>query len=196
MRRAAATKRATKSSKIFRSTSTRLRAQQSCPALSKTAHSDEETHASRSASAKTRLADLPPSSSETRLIPSAAACITSRPTTVEPVNDTLRTSGWRTNARPATVPFPGSTLSTPAGNPQASASSPSSRAVSGVSSAGLCTTVLPIASAGASFQLAMRSGKFHGVTSAQTPSGSRKVNECPRAATGSVWPATLSTAPA
>ncbi len=129
-------------------------------------------------------------------MPSAAACITSRPTAVEPVNDTLRTSGWRTSARPATVPFPGSTLSTPGGSPQASASSPSARAVSGVSSAGLSTTVFAIASAGATFQLVMSSGKFHGVTSAQTPSGSRKVKAWPRAATGSVAPATLSTAPA
>jgi hypothetical protein len=41
--------------------------------------------------------------------------------------------------------------------------------------AGLRTTVFPAASAGAIFQASMRSGKFHGITCAATPSdrGSR-----------------------
>jgi hypothetical protein len=39
----------------------------------------------------------------------------------------------------------------------------------------LTITVLPHASARAIFQLAIISGKFHGVISAQTPSGSRTV---------------------
>ena len=42
---------------------------------------------------------------------------------------------------------------------------------SGVVSAGLSTTVLPHASAGASFQAAMRSGKFQGTICPQTPIG-------------------------
>ena len=47
--------------------------------------------------------------------------------------------------------------------------------MSGVSSAGFRTTVLPQASAGPSFHEAMFSGKFQGVISPTTPSGSRKV---------------------
>ena len=43
-------------------------------------------------------------------------------------------------------------------------------------SAGFSTTVLPNASAGAAFQSGIASGKFHGVISATTPSGSRSVN--------------------
>ena len=39
-------------------------------------------------------------------------------------------------------------------------------------SAGLSTEVLPQASAGASFQAAISSGKFHGTICAATPSGS------------------------
>ena len=62
-----------------------------------------------------------------------------------------------------------------------------SSAVSGVSSAGLSTTVLPAASAGASFHAAIVSGKFHGVISPTTPSGSRKVMPTPPA-TGIVSP--------
>ena len=50
-----------------------------------------------------------------------------------------------------------------------------SRADSGVSGAGLCTTVLPAASAGAIFALLRMSGKLNGVTTATTPSGSRRV---------------------
>ncbi len=42
--------------------------------------------------------------------------------------------------------------------------------LSGVVSAGLITTVLPAASAGAIFQASMSSGKFHGITWAATPS--------------------------
>ena len=70
------------------------------------------------------------------------------PTSVEPVKQTLRTSGWVTKRCPTTEPWPGITVSTPCGSPASRASSPSRIAVSGVSSAGLSTTVLPAASAG------------------------------------------------
>jgi len=49
------------------------------------------------------------------------------------------------------------------------------RAVSEVSSEGLCTIVQPVASAGAIFQTARSSGKFQGVMKAHTPTGSRSV---------------------
>ena len=54
-------------------------------------------------------------------------------------------------------------------------SSPTRRAVSGVCSAGFMTMVLPVASAGASFQANMSSGKFHGIIWATTPTGSSLV---------------------
>jgi hypothetical protein len=41
-----------------------------------------------------------------------------------------------------------------------------------VNSDGLITTVLPAASAGASFQVVRSSGEFHGTMAAMTPSGS------------------------
>ncbi len=41
----------------------------------------------------------------------------------------------------------------------------------GVSSDGLMTQVLPQAIAGATFQLAIISGKFHGLIAATTPAG-------------------------
>jgi hypothetical protein len=71
------------------------------------------------------------------------------------------------------------TVKTPSGSPASSASSPSRIAVSGVSSAGLSTTVLPAASAGAKPQPAMGIGKFQGTMMPTTPSGSRKVTSTP-----------------
>ncbi len=48
-------------------------------------------------------------------------------------------------------------------------------AVSGVADAGLRTTALPSASAGAIFHMACSSGKFQGVIAPTTPTGSRTV---------------------
>ena len=67
--------------------------------------------------------------------------------------------------------------------------------MSGVSSAGFSTTVLPAASAGATFHEAIVSGKFQGVISPTTPSGSRNVMSTPPA-TGIVLPVSRSGAPA
>ena len=52
-------------------------------------------------------------------------------------------------------------------------SSPTFNVVSGVNGEGLSTSVLPASSAGAIFQKASVSGKFHGVMAATTPSGRR-----------------------
>ena len=131
----------------------------------------------------------------TRLIVPAAPRITSCPTSVDPVKPIFATSGCSTSRVPTTEPLPGRMLTTPSGMPASSASSPSRIAVSGVSSAGLSTTVLPQASAGPSFQEAMLSGKFQGTIRPTTPSGSRNVRSTPPA-TGIVSPKCLSTAPA
>ena len=63
------------------------------------------------------------------------------------------------------------TLTTPGGTPASSSSSASASIVSGVSDAGLSTTVQPAASAGAILRVAIAAGKFHGVTSTATPAG-------------------------
>ena len=160
-----------------------------------TAHGAAAAAASTSASANTRFGDLPPSSSVTRLIVAAAPAAIDRPTAVEPVNATLATSGCSTSRAPHVEPGPATTLTTPSGSPASSASRSNSSAVSGVSSAGLSTTVLPAARHGASFHEAIVSGKFHGVIRATTPSGSRNVIATPPA-TGIVSPSSRSTAPA
>ena len=165
----------------------RLRAQQSCPALPNTADGALAAARSRSASANTTLADFPPSSKVTRLIVPDARAITSRPASVEPVKVTLATSGCSTRTVPTVVPRPTTTSSTPSGMPASRASSASRSAVSGVSSAGFTTTVLPQARAGPIFHEVMAMGKFHGTMAATTPRGSCQVRSTPPA-TGMVGP--------
>ena len=74
------------------------------------------------------------------------------------MNETMSTSGWDIRASPATRPVPVTTLTTPSGRPASVAASANISAVSGVSSAGLSTMVLPAAIAGRIFQAAICSG--------------------------------------
>ena len=121
------------------STRIRERAQQSWPALPNTAPGAAAAAASRSASANTRLGDLPPSSSVTRLM----ACGGARG---DPAADLGRAGegdlghvGVLDQALPQVEPGPATTLTTPSGRPASSAIRSNSSAVSGVSSAGLST---------------------------------------------------------
>ena len=141
----------------------------------KQANSAPSTAVLTSASSSTMFGPLPPSSSVIFLTFSDARRMTSRPTAVEPVKATLRTSGWAASRAPTSVPSPVTTLRTPGGNPHSSPIRASSRRVSGVFSSGLITQVFPAASAGPSFQTARSSGKFQGTIPAHTPSGSRLI---------------------
>ena len=132
------------------------------------------TAASMSASAKTMFGDLPPSSSEMRLSVEAASRMIPLPTSVEPVKAILSTRGSRTIAMPTLPPGPVTTLKTPSGNPASWVSSANLSAVSGVRDAGLSTTVLPAARAGAIFHDESRNGKFHGTIAPITPRGWRR----------------------
>ena len=64
-------------------------------------------------------------------------------------------------------------LNTPVGSPASSKMPGHREAESGVNSAGLSTTVLPVAIAGPSFQDSSMNGVFHGVMSPATPIGLR-----------------------
>ena len=57
--------------------------------------------------------------------------------------------------------------------PAAATASTTNRSESGVTLAGLMTTVQPAARAGAILRVAIASGKFHGVMAPQTPIGCR-----------------------
>ncbi len=92
------------------------------------------------------------------MIVPVASSITRWPTGVDPVNDTIDTSGWLISASPTVRPGPVRTLITPGGIPAAAASSATIREVSGVISAGLRTMVFPAATAGRIFHIAICSG--------------------------------------
>jgi hypothetical protein len=91
---------------------------------------------------------------------------------VDPVKAILSTSGWPTSAAPVR-PSPVMMLTTPGGSPASSHSSANRIAVSEVNSAGLSTTVFPVAIAGAIFHASMSSGKFQGMIWPTTPMGTR-----------------------
>src|SRR3970282_2751872 len=65
----------------------------------------------------------------------------------------------------------GTTWITPGGQPASANRSASANAASGLSEAGLSTTVHPAARAGAILRVPMAIGKFHGVISTDTPTG-------------------------
>ena len=95
--------------------------------------------------------DLPPSSSVTFFTEDAATAEIRRPVAVDPVNETMSTSGCATRASPALGPSPGTRLKTPGGTPASWTISASIKAVRGAYSLGFTMTVHPIASAGATF---------------------------------------------
>src|SRR5271166_1633899 len=151
----------------------RLVAVQRCPVVPKAPHSAPSRARSRLASPRTIIGFLPPSSSEQCLKLLAASCPTTRPTAVDPVRETARTSGCSTIGVPTSPPNPVTMLTTPVGMPASCSACTKLKTDNGVSCAGLMTAVLPATSAGNSFHDGIAMGKFHGVIMAQTPNGWR-----------------------
>ncbi len=81
----------------------------------------------------------------------AHCSISWRPISVEPVKESLRTSGLLVSSPPTAPAEPVTTLNTPAGIPARFASSASASAENGVWLAGFRTMVQPAASAGPAF---------------------------------------------
>jgi hypothetical protein len=104
---------------------------------------------STSASSRTMKALLPPSSRATRFRLPPASAPTRWPARVEPVKETIRTSGASQIASPASTP-PGRTWRTPSGKPASSkARAKTNPPTIGVCGSGFRITVLPRARAGA-----------------------------------------------
>ncbi len=98
---------------------------QVCPELRNLHVIAPATASSRSASSKTMNGALPPSSSEIFLSPGAHCAMRSFPTSVEPVNPSLRTAGFEVISPPiagASSAAPVTTEKTPGGTPASSAS--------------------------------------------------------------------------
>ena len=111
------------------------------------------------------------------------------PTWVEPVKLTQSTSSESTNAAEEAGPFPLTRLTTPGGKPTSLRMRTSSTMASGSCGAGFTTTVLPAASAGATFPAMLTMGKLYEVMQATTPSGWRFTMPpmIPPGASGVAW---------
>src|SRR6266849_3806982 len=92
-----------------------------------------------------------------------------RPTEVEPVKLITGTSLCCDSGAPAFGPSPLTRFTTPRATPASVNTCTKWYEDSGVSSAGLSTTVFPLINAGIIFQEGMAMGKFHGVIIPQTP---------------------------
>ena len=104
--------------------------------------------------------------------PSGRIC---SPAAVEPVKEIARTTGGTVIAAPTSPARPLKKLSTPFGIPAAAKASVNLSPESGASEDGLNTTVFPAIRAGAILRAGIETGKFHGVMTDTTPSGSRSV---------------------
>src|SRR5262245_51444852 len=134
---------------------------QTCPVLVNTASLTPCAVSSKSQSANTIAAFFPPSSNETGFTVDATAFMIAAPVRDSPVKVIASTSSCVVRNSPAeSGPKPWTTLKTPGGRPASDATSASNVAVEGVSSDGFTTTQLPQASAGATFQVRSRRGKF------------------------------------
>ena len=129
------------------------------------------TAASKSASSNTINGALPPNSKDNFLIVGAHCAIKIRPTSVEPVNESLATTVLSHNTAPISRALPVITCKTPLGTPASSAKTANAMAESGVCSAGLIIIEQPAANAGAALRVIIAMGKFHGVIAAVTPIG-------------------------
>jgi hypothetical protein len=111
------------------------------------------------------------------------------PAPVPPVNEIFATAGCPVIASPMTALLPGRTVTSPSGSPDATTISINAMATRGVHSAGLRTTALPAARAGAIFCASEAIGEFHGVIAATTPNGSRTltVSQGPRRGVTASW---------
>src|SRR5690606_5139700 len=102
----------------------------------------------------------------------AAASSSLTPTGVEPVNESLRRRVSDSSAFDWALDFDvATTFTTPFGSPASSSSCTKKIVVSGVSFAGLMTTVQPAARAGAILRVAIARGKFQGVMKKHGPTG-------------------------
>ena len=103
----------------------------------------------------------------------AAASATFRPVAVEPMNPIACVPGLRAISSPTTGPGPVTRLKTPGGRSASATHSASAIAATEVLGAGVQTTALPQASAGAISSAGIVYGQFHGVITPTTPSGRR-----------------------
>src|SRR5699024_499608 len=106
-----------------------------------------------------------------------AASPTFRPAAVEPVKDTIRTSGASVIAAPVSPP-PGTRCNTSCGRPASSKMRVIiNPPVTEVRGSGFSNTALPNARAGTTERIDKINGKLNGEITATTPAGRRRAND-------------------
>ena len=141
---------------------------QTCPEFIKAPQTQALAARSKSASLRTIIGSLPPSSKVTGINLSTARCITFLPVSTLPVKEII--SAWSISASPV-LSKPVTTWIRFGGNPAFSASSTPNKAESGVRSDGFMTTALPAIIAGIASPIVRTKGKFHGLMIPTTPRG-------------------------
>ena len=146
------------------------------PAVPNAPNIAPSTARSRSASSRTTMAFLPPSSRLTSRGPvSMAAAATLRPVGTEPVKLTAPTPGCTASAA-AGLGVAVHELDQPVGHAALDAGVDERLGAGRACSDGLSTMPLPASSAGKHFHDGMATGKFHGVIIPTTPTGIRVVH--------------------
>ena len=147
-------------------------AEQRCPAEVKAEASASLTSCSGRAEESAISAFWPPVSAiSTPMAASRAAMarLIARAVSVEPVKATPATRGSDVSAAPTLAPSPGTNCSTSAGMPASCSSFTACQPTRLVCSAGLAITLLPAASAAATWPMKIASGKFQGLMHTNTP---------------------------
>jgi len=152
-----------------RGTSIRVGASQDWPVFDITALTPAATASAMLADGRMMFGLLPPSSCATRFTVGAAAAAIAVPARVEPVKDTMSTSGCEDIRAPTSGPLPFTRLNTPFGTPASCRTCAKRTPDSGAISEGFNTMVQPAMRAGATLQAIWFIGQFQGVISAQTP---------------------------
>jgi hypothetical protein len=114
---------------------------------------------------------LPPNSIEVFLTVPAHCCISSLPTSVEPVKVSLRTVGFEVSSPPTSFDGPVTQENT-LWHPSALGQLAKGQGRERRRVAGFNTIVQPAAKAGPALRVIIAAGKFHGVIAAHTPIGS------------------------
>ncbi len=146
---------------------------QRCPANANAPCATSAAARARSAPSQTMAALLPPSSAWSGMRRRAQISCAVQPASEEPESDTASTPGSLMSAAaarwsPVTIP------SRPSGSPASRASASVNSASRVAGGAGFHTTALPRARAGAIFPHGIATGLFQGVTTATTPTGTRR----------------------
>ena len=147
-----------------------------CPVPPYAPFTAQATARSISASSMTARAFFDPISICMRVMLAIAPAAILRPVSTDPVKVMASIPALVTSASPILLPAPITKLNSPAGRSVSAMISANATAEAGTRLAGFHIIAFPKARAGAIFHTAVAVGKFQGLTTATTPTGSRRTS--------------------